>query len=145
MPSARLTAPAHRARGETRRALAYLRDLIEDADLRQRQLEDRLGFSRGYVSQLLNGHIELKLRHLAVLLEALDLTPAQYFGALFPRQRRRVRRPGVPDARAGLKLNDDVMGIYALGIDEARDLRRRLRRCEEALEKLARSGAVDTG
>lgn len=135
----RQTALARQARAETRRALARLRDLIEDADLRQRQVEDRAGFSRGYLSQLLNGHIEIKLRHLEVLFEVLDLSPGQYFGALFPPRGRRVRRPaGRPD----LKVSQDVIRIYGFGIEEARDLRRRLQRCEEALEKLAKSEAV---
>lgn len=127
------------AQAETRQALAYLRDLIEDSDLLQRQVEDRAGFSRGYLSQLLNGHIDLKVRHLETLFEALGLLPGQYFGALFPPARRRVRRSG---PRPELKVSKDVIRIYGFGIAEARELRRRLEQCEERLEELARSDAV---
>ncbi|HEX9733665.1 MAG TPA: helix-turn-helix transcriptional regulator [Thermoanaerobaculia bacterium] len=131
---------ARQALAETRRALACVRDLIEDSDLLQRDVEDRVGFSRGYLSQLLNGHIDLKVRHLEPLLEALGLLPGQYFGALFPPGRRRVRRSGRP--RPPLKVSKDVIRIYGFGIAEARELRRRLEQCEERLEEMARSDAV---
>lgn len=130
---------ARQAQAETRRALAFLRDLIEDSDLLQREIEDRAGFSRGYLSQLLNGHIDLKVRHLEPLFEALGLLPGHFFGALFPPVRRRVRRAG---PRPELKVSKDVIRIYGFGIAEARELRQRLERCEERLEELARSDAV---
>ncbi len=129
-----------RWRAESGRALAYLRDLIEDSDLRQRDVEDRLGWRRGQLSQILNGHVELRTGQLELLLDALAVDPAGFFRELYPRPRRRQARHR--RAAPELKVTKDVISVYGCGIDELRDLRRRLERCEEAIEAATESDAL---
>lgn len=119
--------------------VAYLRDLIEDSDLRQHQVEDRLGWRRGRLSQILNGHVELRAAQLELLLDALAVDPVRFFRELFPRPRARAarKRRGAPD----LKVTKDVVALYGFGIDALLDLRHRLERCEQALE-VAASGVL---
>ncbi len=125
---------------ETRRTLGYLRDLIEDSDLARSEIEDRSGFSRGYLSRLLNAQIDLKVRHLDALLAALGVAPGQFFNALYPRRRERLRRARRQLPK--LKVSADVVRIYGFGIDSIRQLRSRLEECEAVLETVARSGVV---
>jgi len=125
---------------ETRRALAYLRDLVEDSDIPRSEIERRLGFSRGYLAQLLTGNMDLKLWQLIAILDTVGKTPAKFFAELFPR-----RPPGQLSGRrrpvtvAGLTVTRDVVLVYGFGLDAIRDLRRRLERCERALAKLQAS------
>ncbi|MCP4654614.1 MAG: hypothetical protein GY856_04245 [bacterium] len=129
---------------ETRRALAYLRDLVEDSDIPHSEIERRLAFSRGYLSRLLTGSIDLKLWQLVGILDAIGETPAKFFSELFPRRppsQLPTRRK--PRTAAGLTVTRDVVLVYGFGIDAIRDLGRRLERCEKALAELHRSGVLD--
>ncbi len=132
---------ASSAAAETRRALAHLRDLIEDSDLARSEIEDRAGFSRGYLSRLLNAQIDLKTRHLEVLFEAIGVTPGQFFSELHPRPRKRLRRldTGLPPE---LKVSTDVVRVYGFGIESIQQLRRRLEECESAIGTVAASDLV---
>jgi transcriptional regulator with XRE-family HTH domain len=56
-----------------------LRDLVRLSSLSQRQIEDGLGWSRGYLSQVLQGHITLSVGHLLGILGALDRRPEDFF------------------------------------------------------------------
>lgn len=115
---------------ETARVLRRLADLVEDSDLRWREIETRAGFSRGYLSRLLSGRAELKVWHVSALLSALGLEkPPEFFAALYPR-----RHPAaLPVTAAGLRVNADVVCIYSLGIEAIEQLRARLAVCERAL------------
>ncbi len=129
---------------ETRRALACLRDLVEDSDIPHGEIERRLAFSRGYLSRLLTGSIDLKLWQLVAILDTLGQTPAKFFSELYPRRpppKLRMRRK--PRTAAGLTVTRDVVLVYGFGIDAIRDLGQRLERCEQALTKLSRSGVPD--
>lgn len=125
-------------RNEQSRALHHLRELLEDSDLRQRDVEDRLGWTRGYLSQLLSGRVELRLRHLEAVLEALDVAPAEYFGVLFPTPQAGQRR-----VTANLEPGYDEVQVATCGIKAIRELARRVERCERALADLAGSGALE--
>lgn len=123
-------------KNEQNRALGHLRDLLEDSDLSQREVEERLGWSPGYLSRLLNGRVGLRLRHLEVLLEALGVAPGEYFGALFPPPPPAGRRPD-------FEVGDEVARVALLGTWAIHELARRVERCEWALGELARSGALE--
>ncbi len=129
------------ASAETLRTLGYLRDLIEDSDLARSEIEDRSGFSRGYLSRLLNAQIDLKLRHLETLLEALGIAAGQFFNELYPRRRERLQRRATSPLPQ-LKVSSDVVRIYGFGIESIQQLRRRLEECETVIETVAKSRVV---
>lgn len=54
--------------------------------LSQRVLEEKNGFQRGYLSQVLKGRIQLTARHVFGLLLALEVEPAAFFLELFREQ-----------------------------------------------------------
>ncbi len=69
---------------EVRRAARLLETVMQAAGLTRKDLEQRLDAGPGYVSQVLTGRIELKLRHILAVLRALDVEPAIFFQALYP-------------------------------------------------------------
>jgi len=132
------------ARNETLRLLQGLRLLIQRSEHSQTKIEERARFSRGYLSQLLNGHVEIKLWHLLVTLEALGVSPADLFFQLFPRHRSRV-----PEVLEGFRSSSGKMDkslmmelarLYGYGIESVEDLTQRLGRCEEVLDELEALG-----
>ncbi|RMH16031.1 MAG: XRE family transcriptional regulator [Acidobacteria bacterium] len=133
--------PTLEPHAETRRVLRHLRDVIEDADMTQRQIESRAGFSRGYLSQLLAQNIDLKYRHVLAVLEAVGIAPATFFARVFPPPESRPPR-GRP-----LELPPDhqAANVYGFGIEAVQELRQRLERCEDALVTLHESGVIDDG
>jgi transcriptional regulator with XRE-family HTH domain len=125
---------AAEAVAQTRRALRHLHDLLEDSGIPRREIEDHCGFSRGYLAQLLGGNIELKVMHLALILDALGSSPAPFFRELYPRSPPpRQRHPRVVE---GLVVSRDNLNVYAYGVESIRELRQRLERCEAALWEL---------
>lgn len=71
---------------ETQRALQALRDRVEDSDLTQATIEARAGLTRGYLGQVLRGHIELKLWQVLAIVAAIGVTPDRFFADLYPRR-----------------------------------------------------------
>ena len=65
-----------RLRGELRR-------LVRESDATQRSIEIANGFTRGYLSQVLQGHVTLTARHVFGILFALDEPPARFFSRFF--------------------------------------------------------------
>ncbi len=131
-------------RNETQRLLQRLRLLIQLSKHSQANIEERAKLSRGYLSQILNGHVEIKLWHLLVVLEALGVSPADLFFQLFPRHRSRV-----PEVLEGFRSSSEKMDkslmmelarLYGYGIESVEDLTERLGRCEEVLVELEALG-----
>lgn len=129
----------------TRRILERVRQLIFLSDVTQREVEKRVGFSRGYLSQLLGGTVEIKYWQLLAILHAMELDPAEFFSELFGRRRHRaldvldeVRRRG---EREPLSL--ELARLYAFGIESIADFHLRLERCEDALEELGALGVLE--
>ncbi len=81
---------AAKARGETQRILERLRLLVYLSDLSQRDIERRIGFSRGYLSQLFNGLVEIKIWQLLAVIDALAMDPGEFFAEMFPRRRHQT-------------------------------------------------------
>src|SRR5258706_13243170 len=70
--------------------LAFLlKHVIRSSDFSARAIERQLGMSGGYISRLTSGRLELKTSHLFDILDALGLTPNEFFALAFP------LRPGV--------------------------------------------------
>ena len=133
-------------KAEARRIIAAIRLRIKSSPLSQRKIEERAGFSRGYLSQLLTEKLDLKVVHIMAILDVLDTPPARFFGALYPDPKRpaleHFKRTSRLDTPAVRRTMDD---LYDLGLESLRRLRRRLERCEEAVSQLEELGLLRTG
>ncbi|NJL29814.1 MAG: hypothetical protein HC897_18945 [Thermoanaerobaculia bacterium] len=132
------------AKQEARRLLDRLRMIIYLSSLRHGEIEERAGFSRGYLSQILSGSVELKFRHVITILDAVGVAPAVLFAELYP-HRRRTAEELLDSLPAGSRLREDpfvgqLAHLFAFGIEALIDLYERLERCEDALFEL---GAID--
>lgn len=65
------------------RVRTRLREIVRLSSVSQRQIEERLGWSRGYLSQVLQGHITLSIAHVLAILKTLGAEPSQFFHSLF--------------------------------------------------------------
>ena len=60
---------------------------MQAAGLTRKDLDQKLGAGPGYVSQVLTGRMELKLRHIIAILRALEVDPTVFFQTLYPENR----------------------------------------------------------
>ena len=60
-----------------------LRREVRASHLTQRAIEEENGFTRGYLSQVLQGHVTLTVRHVFGILFALGISPDVFFHQLF--------------------------------------------------------------
>lgn len=132
---------------ELERVLRHLRLVIFLSKLSQRDIEERLGFSRGHLSQILGGTVELKWWQLLAILSVLEIEPGDFFAELFPRRRHRtLERLDDYRRRSHKKHNPlglELARLYSYGIESIADFHERLARCEDILEELAALGVVD--
>ncbi|MEM7349578.1 MAG: hypothetical protein AAF657_02155 [Acidobacteriota bacterium] len=115
--------------------------MIETSSLSQRRVEEKAGFSRGYLSQLLAQNLDLKVWHLLKVLEVLDRHPGDFFFSLDPDRRQTAMARFAAEALPLSEEVDDVLGcLYGLGVESLSGLRRRLVRCEQAVSNLEETG-----
>jgi transcriptional regulator with XRE-family HTH domain len=69
--------------------------LLRFSKIRHRDIEERLGFSGGYMSRLLSGKIDIKLSHVLSLAEILDIRLHELFAIAFPDDGTRRPSPGL--------------------------------------------------
>jgi transcriptional regulator with XRE-family HTH domain len=69
---------------EIRRCAKMLESVVRMDGMSARQLEDKLGYGAGTVNRLFSGKIELKLRHILLILEVIGIAPSQFFREVFP-------------------------------------------------------------
>ncbi len=62
--------------------VAALRQLVRSQDRTQRSIESQNAFQSGYLSQVLQGHISLSVRHLLGILNSLDVSASAFFAQL---------------------------------------------------------------
>jgi len=75
-PRKRKMAPVERARW-------LLGHLIQMAGLGRRDVDERLGLTRGQVSQVLTGRVTLKLEMILLMLDEVGMDPVTFFKLLF--------------------------------------------------------------
>jgi transcriptional regulator with XRE-family HTH domain len=139
-PSAR---PQGAASDATQEVLNRLRWRIQLSPLTQRALERRLGFSKGYLSQVLRGHVDLKMNHLFSLLEALEVAPGEFFAAVAEDPANPPRNPEEEAAFAAQESRPARLArLYSFGLQSIDDFERRLSRCEEALGEARSRGLI---
>jgi transcriptional regulator with XRE-family HTH domain len=68
---------------EVSRVAEALREAIRKAKRSQRQVEQALGQGKGYLSQLLGGNVDLKLKHVFAILGVLEIEPDEFFVSLY--------------------------------------------------------------
>ena len=131
----------------TLRVLERLRLRLLRSHLTQREVESRVGFSRGYLSQLLAGTVELKYWHLLAILHAMELEPSEFFGELFPRRRHPALETldDVTRQSEESSLTYELARLFAFGIESVLDFSDRLALCEEAIDELADLGLLGRG
>jgi len=67
-----------------------LRARIRASGLRYAEIEQRAGFSKKYLSQLVNGHVDLKIFQLFKILVATEVEFSEFFSAVARRYRKRT-------------------------------------------------------
>lgn len=136
---------------ETLPLLEEIRRLIRFSGMSQRAVEQAAGFSKGYLSQLLGRNLDIKVRHVLAILDALDTPPARFFAQVYGGLEPPLAASDKPDSlyrfeRLARPLPDEIdrrLDFLYRGHEETLDrLRRRLRRCEDALDRLADQGLL---
>lgn len=75
--------PRKRKMAPVERALWLLGHLIQMAGLGRRDVDQRLGLTRGQVSQVLTGRVSLKLEMILLILDEVGMEPVLFFKLLF--------------------------------------------------------------
>lgn len=144
-PSAR---PQGVAQEGAQAVLDRLRWRIQCSTLTQRALERNLGFSKGYLSQVLRGHVDLKFNHLLSLLEALEIGAGDFFAELAEEPGARAEAPveakaAAPERVPTLERGLGLARLYTFGLESIDQLERRLERCEAALGQARSLGLLE--
>ena len=87
-----------------------LRRLVRESASTQRDLEQANGFTRGYLSQVLQGHVTLTARHVFGILLALDISPGAFF--------RRLYEDRAPGGRPRLSEIRERMAVYDAALEQ---------------------------
>lgn len=78
---------------DIRRCAKMLESVVRMDGMSARQLEEKLGYGAGTVNRLFSGKIELKLRHILLILEVIGIPPSQFFREVFPEDGRPRSEP----------------------------------------------------
>lgn len=71
------------AQEDVQRVLALFKRAIRSSGLSQKEVDRRIGVQPGYLSQVMIGRLDLKLKHLLRGLEAIDVDPVGFFALAF--------------------------------------------------------------
>ncbi|HEV8581858.1 MAG TPA: helix-turn-helix transcriptional regulator [Thermoanaerobaculia bacterium] len=72
---------------QTANLVKILKRAISALGLTQKEVEQRLGLSQGYLSRLFGGQIDLKVDHVAQIARVLQVDPEEIFRLAFPSSR----------------------------------------------------------
>jgi transcriptional regulator with XRE-family HTH domain len=89
------------------RLRAELRRRVRESGATQRSLEEANGFARGYLSQVLQGHVTLTARHVFGILLALEVPADEFFARLLGDRRR--SSPDVSEIRERMAVYDAAL------------------------------------
>src|SRR4051812_31760858 len=90
---------------KTVRVAEVLSATVRIAGRSRLSMEQQMGLSSGYLSKILGGTVELRLRHVSMILDALEVDPADFYRVAFPRRQS--------SSRAGRRLMEDVESLLA--------------------------------
>ena len=62
--------------------LSDVKELISEAGVTYSEVERRAGFSARYLSKILNRHVDLKVKHILAILQAIDVPARELWGRL---------------------------------------------------------------
>lgn len=99
---------------EIRWLLEVLSTVVRVAGRSRQSVEEQAGLSSGYLSKILGGTVELRARHILLILESVGMHPADFFRLAYPQP----EPPGESDDSAR-RLIENVRA--ALGREEARE------------------------
>jgi transcriptional regulator with XRE-family HTH domain len=125
---------------EIARIAAALRTAIRLSGISHRQVERELGLSTGYLTRILAGQVELRVRHVLDVCRVIGLPPDRFFGALFPLQdgpesMSRLER-GLAQLHPPPGRPAPSMAEAAAGGAKSRPVSELLRRLRQALDDL---------
>lgn len=72
---------------DVQRVLSLLKRAIRSSGSSQKEVDRKIGVQPGYLSQVMIGRLDLKLKHLLRALEAIEVDPGGFFGLAFPVER----------------------------------------------------------
>ena len=82
------------AENEVQCVLSLLKRAIRSSGMSQKEVDRKIGVQPGYLSQVMIGRLDLKVKHLLRALEAIDVDPAGFFNLAFPDERQAIARGG---------------------------------------------------
>ncbi len=71
------------AAAEIAKVSQALRERVRRQGLTLRDVEDRLDMARDYLSQLIRGTVDLKLKHVLAILDAISVRPEEFFAGVY--------------------------------------------------------------
>jgi hypothetical protein len=75
---------AERLDHDVQRLASVLATVVRVSGRSRQSLEQQLGLSSGYLSKILGGAVELRARHIFMILEAVGMDPADFFRLAYP-------------------------------------------------------------
>jgi len=112
---------------EIQHSLDLLKRVVKSLGPTRQQLERQIGMSSGWASKVLNGEIELRVRHILTVLEVCGVEPWRFFAAAFP-------QPGSEERAAAALFQSRLDSRRATSADFASELSQALRRVVDLLE-----------
>jgi transcriptional regulator with XRE-family HTH domain len=71
---------------EVRRVSEAIGEAIRRMRTSQQVVERTMGLNKGYLSQILNGNVDLRMKHIFHVLEVLNLEPGDFFLEVYDRR-----------------------------------------------------------
>lgn len=93
---------------DVKRLADFLRLKIRSAGHFQNAVERRLGWGEGYVSQLLRGNQDLKVKHVYAILRVIGVSPAEFFAQLAALEACASPPPAAAERGAGGWTEEDA-------------------------------------
>jgi transcriptional regulator with XRE-family HTH domain len=113
---------------EVRRIASLLNAQLRSRKVTKRSIEQRMGWSHGYMTRLTSGAIELKLRHVLDILEVIGVSATEFFREAYGADSPPL--PAPPPAPQAVQAAGEVR-IVVLGEDELE------RRIESLIQKIS--------
>lgn len=74
------------AKDDVQRILLLLKRAIRSSGSSQKEVDRQIGVQPGYLSQVMIGRLDLKLKHLLRALDAIEVDPVGFFTLAFPEE-----------------------------------------------------------